>query len=81
MTLSVGNNGNNNVSSANISGGGGITKVGGGLQVFSGTNTLQRRDDHLGGHATVPRHHGREQPARRQRHDPNGGEHRLVYPS
>ena len=37
--LSVGNNGYNNVSSANISGNGSIVKVGGGVQALAGSNS------------------------------------------
>jgi fibronectin-binding autotransporter adhesin len=39
VTLSVGNNGVSNISSATIGGSGGITKVGAGLQALSGNNT------------------------------------------
>jgi fibronectin-binding autotransporter adhesin len=39
VTLSVGNNNLNNVSSASIGGAGGITKIGSGLQALSGNNT------------------------------------------
>ncbi len=39
VTLSVGNNNAYNLSSANLSGNGGITKIGSGLQALSGNNT------------------------------------------